>query len=68
VLRCGSRLRSYPADHAHARNRAARERAAVLSRWVEPEAVPGLLPTKAFTFGLFTLRVDSMILLVAGSR
>jgi branched-chain amino acid transport system permease protein len=31
-----------------------------------PKPFPVLLPTKAFTFGLFTLRVDSVILFVAG--
>jgi branched-chain amino acid transport system permease protein len=31
-----------------------------------PKPFPALLPTKAFTFGLFTLRVDSVILFVAG--
>lgn len=31
-----------------------------------PKPFPALLPTKAFTFGNFTLRVDSLLLLAAG--
>jgi branched-chain amino acid transport system permease protein len=31
-----------------------------------PKPFPALLPTKSFTFGLFTLRLDSLILLAAG--
>ncbi|HEU5273224.1 MAG TPA: branched-chain amino acid ABC transporter permease [Xanthobacteraceae bacterium] len=31
-----------------------------------PKPFPALLPTKAYTFGLFTLRLDSVILFLAG--
>jgi branched-chain amino acid transport system permease protein len=38
----------------------------IFSDGSNPKPFPALLPTKAFTWGMFTLRLDSVILLAAG--